>query len=234
MSKRKIDLSVIIPCHNSAPFIATSLNSIISNLTQQDELILVENGSSDSTWSTLNGLFTKPNNTNIVLMQSSKGLGAALRLGISRAKGNNIVFMVDDLPFGLQELNLARSSNLSEKYLILSKYQGNIKISLKRKLLGNLFVFLREILFKTQVGDSQATFLGDSRTVKLISKHSKENGFLITLEHIIVARKLNIEIVEIPCDKFVPPVRRSTVKAYDVFAMFFGLFQLRKRINQLI
>ncbi len=85
------------------------------------------------------------------------------------AKGKNIVFMADDLPFGLQELNLARELDLSDSYFVLSKYHGNLKGLGLRGIQGLLFVVLREIILRLKVKDSQATFLGDASVIKQLA-----------------------------------------------------------------
>jgi hypothetical protein len=142
------------------------------------------------------------------------------------AKGKNIVFMVDDLPFGLQELNLARELDLSDSCFVLSKYHGNLKGLGLRGIQGLLFVVLREIILRLKVKDSQATFLGDASVIKQLASASQQGGFLVTLEFIALARKTGVKIVDIPC-KSITKHRPSTLNLGDAFRMFFGLIQVR-------
>ena len=45
-----MSLSIIIPVHNTEQYLAECLNSVLSEINIDDEIILVENGSSDHSW----------------------------------------------------------------------------------------------------------------------------------------------------------------------------------------
>jgi dolichyl-phosphate beta-glucosyltransferase len=225
-------LSIIVPCHNSENFIEDTIGYLHSQLNPNEELILVENGSNDNTSLVLKTLFGGKSK-NVTVIESSKGLGIALKLGIEHAQGETIVFMEDDLPFGLQELNLARKMNTNGKYIILSKYHGNIHGLGFRKIQGLVFKFLREAVLRLRVKDSQATFFGDARLVKQLGRISQQKGFLVTLELIALARKLEVDILEIPCDSLAKPIRPTTVRLRDVFQMVIGLFQVKQLLKEL-
>jgi glycosyltransferase involved in cell wall biosynthesis len=203
-----------------------------SQLKQDEELILVENGSTDNTLFALKRLFGTVNSENVTITQSSKGLGSALKQGIKEASGKTIVFMEDDLPFGLQELNLARRIDATGKYFILSKYHGNIRGLGLRKIQGLVFIFLRESILGLKVRDSQATFFGDSTVVKELARNSQQKGFLITLEFIALARKMDVTITEIPCESLANPIRRTTLRLRDVLQMLFGLFEVKQDLRK--
>ena len=224
-------LSVVVPCHNSEAFIGKTIGYLHAQLKYDEELILVENGSTDNTLSALKKFFEKVYSENVTIIQSPKGLGSALKQGIKIASGKVIVFMEDDLPFGLQELNLARKIEATGEYFILSKYHGNIHGLGLRKIQGLVFIFLRESILGLKVKDSQATFFGDAEVVKTLARSSQQNGFLITLELIALARKMNVKITEIPCESLADPVRPTTLRLRDILQMFLGLFQVRRYLR---
>jgi hypothetical protein len=209
-----------------------TIGYLYSQLKQDEELILVENGSTDNTLAALKRLFGTVNSENVTIIQSPKGLGSALKQGIKRASGKIIVFMEDDLPFGLQELNLARKIDVTGKYFILSKYHGNIHGLGLRKIQGLVFIFLRESILGLKVRDSQATFFGDAAVVKDLAKGSQQKGFLITLEFIALARKMNVKITEIPCESLANPIRPTTLRLRDKLQMFIGLFEVRQYVKK--
>ena len=225
-------LSVVIPCHNSEEFMEKTIGYLYSQLKQDEELILVENGSTDNTLVALKRLFGKVNSEKVTIIQSPQGLGLALKQGIKRASGKIIVFMEDDLPFGLQELNLARKIDVSGKYFILSKYHGNIRGLGLRKIQGLVFIFLRESILGLKVRDSQATFFGDAAVVKDLARSSQQKGFLITLEFIALARKMGVKITEIPCESLAIPIRPTTLRLRDILQMFFGLFEVKQYLRK--
>ena len=232
MTSQEFGISVVIPCHNSEKFIEQTIGYLCGELREDEELILIENGSNDNTFEALSNSYGRGRYPNISVTQTQKGLGLALRCGILRAKGNKIVFMEDDLPFGLQELRLARKLDLKDKYIILSKYHGNIKGIGLRKIQGLIFIFLRELILDLKVKDSQATFLGDAEIIKRLSGAAQQSGFLITLELIALARKTEVKIVEVACDSLAKPIRPSTLGLTDVLKMFIGLFQVKLSLRE--
>jgi glycosyltransferase involved in cell wall biosynthesis len=228
VNMRSFLLTVVVPCHNSQEFMEKTIGYLYSALNNDEELILVENGSTDNTLTVLKSLFGTAIPDNVLVTQSPKGLGLALKHGIELARGEKIVFMGDDLPFGLQELNLARKIDVTGKYFILSKYHGNVHGLGFRKIQGLVFIFLRESILRLKVRDSQATFFGDAGVIKGFARNSEQKGFLVTLEFIALARKLAVEINEIPCDSLSEPIRATTLKLRDMFQMFIGLFEVKR------
>lgn len=228
MNRRDFLLTVVVPCHNSQEFMQKTVGYLYSALNNDEELILVENGSTDNTLFALKSLFGTTIPENVVVTQSPKGLGLALKHGIEMASGKKIVFMEDDLPFGLQELNLARNVDVTGKYFILSKYHGSVRNLGLRKIQGLVFIFLRESILGLKVRDSQATFFGDAAVIKDIGRCSVQKGFLVTLEFIGLARKMGIEITEIPCESLAKSIRPTTLKFRDVLQMFIGLFEVKR------
>jgi glycosyltransferase involved in cell wall biosynthesis len=228
VKRRDFLLTVVVPCHNSQEFMQKTVGYLYSALNNDEELILVENGSTDNTLFALKSLFGITIPENVVVTQSPKGLGLALKHGIETASGKKIVFMEDDLPFGLQELNMARNVDVTGKYFILSKYHGSVRNLGLRKIQGLVFIFLRESILGLKVRDSQATFFGDAAVIKDIGRRSVQKGFLVTLEFIGLARKMGIEITEIPCESLAKSIRPTTLKFRDVLQMFIGLFEVKR------
>jgi glycosyltransferase involved in cell wall biosynthesis len=233
VSKQHFQLTVVVPCHNTEKFMQKTIGVLYSQLNNDEELVLVENGSTDNTLIALKSLFGTSNPGNVIVAQSPKGLGLALKKGIELASGKKIVFMEDDLPFGLQELKLARKIDVHGRYFILSKYHGNLHGLGLRRIQGLVFIFIRETILGLNVRDSQATFFGDAKIVKDLAKNSKQKGFLVTLEFIALARKMAVELTEIPCDSLAKPIRATTLKLRDVFQMFVGLFEVKRHLRMI-
>lgn len=90
--KRKFSVSIIIPARNEEGNIAKIIPSI-PKFGKHQEIIFVEGHSKDNTWEKIKIEAKKRKNVTS-LKQSGKGKADAVRLGISRAKGN-IVMIYD-------------------------------------------------------------------------------------------------------------------------------------------
>ena len=233
MGKHEL-ISVIVPCHNSQ----TSITATIERLNEIDsicEIIAIENGSSDKTWLTLNDL-CKKFHEKLVVIESAKGLGNALKSGVEVAKGDVVIFIADDMPFGTAEISYVRNNVLDDSTLyISSKYYKweTFNRGLVRLGMSLCFIIMRELILKTKVRDSQGGFFGRTKLIKDLLQKSSEQGFLVSTELVHISRKLGLSVVEVPVDKIEEPKRQSTVRFGDIVAMFTGLFKLKNRYRSL-
>jgi len=87
------DISVIIPCYNSAQTIGRTLESILSQTLKPKEIIVVDDASLDNIKATL-----IPYKKDITLVEHKKNMGAAAarNTGIKQSKGNFLAFLDAD------------------------------------------------------------------------------------------------------------------------------------------
>lgn len=89
-----IDLSVIIPAYNAAPYIRQALDSVLDQLRPNIEIITVDDGSTDATPEILAGYGDRIR----TIRQHNQGLSAARNRGIAMASGAWLAFLdADDL-----------------------------------------------------------------------------------------------------------------------------------------
>lgn len=93
VKERKI--SVIIPAYNSEETIARALDSVISQNYSNLEIIVIDDGSTDSTYD-ISVRYSKLDNRIKVITQSNSGLGATRNRGISFAQGEIIALLDSD------------------------------------------------------------------------------------------------------------------------------------------
>jgi len=224
-----IKISVIVPCHDSVDNIANTFAQFESRkYIYETEIIFVENGSKDSTLKLLK-LF-KSNKFEVIILESEKGLGNALRAGISKSTGDVISFIPDDISFHFQELDEIEKGFNSESLYFLSKYiyPWRYSRSATRMAMGLSFMIIRKIVLRINTRDTQGTFFGSSMVVKKLFAISAEKEFLITTEIATLANRLGIEVIEIPVKVLEGNREKSTVKFRDIIKMTTGLFRLRK------
>lgn len=77
-------VSVVIPVYNSETYLEECLNSVISQTYQNIEIIVIDDGSTDSSPDILKKYSDRVN----VFSQKNNGLASALNLGISKMKGS--------------------------------------------------------------------------------------------------------------------------------------------------
>lgn len=143
-------LSVVIPCYNSALTIVESLNSIFIQKYKINEIILVDDGSSDNTVSTIEEYIKESSFSNFKLIkQKNSGPSAARNNGIKNSTSEWIAFLDSDdkwLPDKLEkQLHFLK---LNPKIVLISGGHGNFffdkkvdsqKINLKKLCFKNFF-----------------------------------------------------------------------------------------------
>lgn len=89
-------ISVIMPCYNSAPYLAEAVGSVMSQTHAQTELIVVDDGSRDESVSIVRQLMQEYPDRIRLLEQSNSGSYFARNLGLSCARGKFIAFLDAD------------------------------------------------------------------------------------------------------------------------------------------
>ena len=114
--KKTIKLSVIIPAYNSGVHLTECLDSVLSQLPGNCELIVIDDGSEDSTSKILAEY--KKNNENLLSARiDHKGTSAARNKGLSLARGEYVAFLDSD--DCMKDMFLEKSLPLLEKQALL-------------------------------------------------------------------------------------------------------------------
>jgi glycosyltransferase involved in cell wall biosynthesis len=94
-----VAVSVVIPCHNSAPFLAETMASVAVQSFRDFEVVLVDDGSTDDTRSLIGTLIGEhPTLPMRLVAQARGGVAAARNAGIAAALGRYILPLdADDL-----------------------------------------------------------------------------------------------------------------------------------------
>ncbi|NPA52515.1 MAG: glycosyltransferase [Aquificae bacterium] len=87
-------VSVITVTYNSERTLENFLNSVLPSLSEEDELVIVDNSSTDGTVKLLKGLNHK--NLKIILNPQNLGYPKAINIGIKASKNPNIIFLNPD------------------------------------------------------------------------------------------------------------------------------------------
>ena len=112
-------ISVIVPVYNVEKYIRRCIESILIQEYRNFELILVDDGSTDSSGDICEE-YAKDNNRITVIHQENKGLSGARNTGISNAKGEWVVFIDSD--------DYISEDYLEYLYSLIKKYNAEISI----------------------------------------------------------------------------------------------------------
>ena len=113
----KLMVSVIIPAYNAERYIDDCINSVIKQTYDNIEIIIVDDGSHDSTPRILDEYAEKYTNVR-VFHKKNEGVSVARNYGIECAKGDYITFVDAD--------DVVSSSFISEAVEVLSHFQADI------------------------------------------------------------------------------------------------------------
>jgi glycosyltransferase involved in cell wall biosynthesis len=109
-------ISVVIPAYNSEPFIADAIESVLAQTVPPDEIIVVDDGSTDRTADVLQRFGSRVH----LLQQANKGPSAARNRGAAAARSAWLAFIdADDtwLPTKLQrQLEIAAAEDVKMVY----------------------------------------------------------------------------------------------------------------------
>lgn len=150
MRKKKVLISVIIPCYNACQFVESSVSSLLSQTYVDWEAVYVNDGSSDDTLSLLNKYETQDSRIK-VYSQINYGVAKARELGIRKAKGDYITFLDVDDTFVTNALQSFVDKIELGADIIVSSFsiiQDNKKIKTKRICFDKLdhISYLKKVL----------------------------------------------------------------------------------------
>lgn len=229
-----VELSYLVPAHNSAGPIEATLNELGEHLAGRGaEIIVIENGSRDNTPELLAQIEKgwPANGVPLRVLTSTKGLGNALRAGVAASRGARVVFSADDLPFGFDDLDEADKLDIATHPVIIGSKahpQSQVSRGLVRWVASTGFRVLRLLTLGMRTGDPQGTFVLDGEWVRAIAPRLTEPGFLLTTEVVYLAERSGIRPTEVPVRLSEShDAHGSRIKLKDVWLMGKGLLVIR-------
>lgn len=95
MPNRKIKVSIIVPVYNVERYLEKCIRSVLNQTLKEIELFLIDDGSSDASWSIIQKL-AKSDKRIVAIQQENAGAAVARNRGLELAKGEYIGFVDSD------------------------------------------------------------------------------------------------------------------------------------------
>ena len=94
-----MNIDVIIPCYNEENTIETTILESIKHLSSKDNLIIVDDGSTDKSNFIIRKLENKFSNINLIKHEKNFGKGAAIQTALKRVQNEIVIIQDSDLEY---------------------------------------------------------------------------------------------------------------------------------------
>jgi len=160
-----LKLSFIIPAYNEEESLEQLYNEILQNRgDHQYEVIFIEDGSTDNTYSVMQQLAQKDSNVKVIRFRKNFGKAAALQTGFNYATGDVIFTMDADLQDNPAEIN-SFLAKLDEGYDLVTGWKKKRHDPLNKKIPSKLFNFITSLSFGLKLHDYNCGFKAYRREV---------------------------------------------------------------------
>ena len=228
-----LSISVVLPAHNEAENIRTTVENCISYLEQNVsdyEVVVVNDGSSDDTQKIVEEL--KSTNYKIVLVNHAQnmGYGSALRSGFDKASCEYIFFMDSDGQFDINDLD--RLLPLVSAKDVVIGYREDRADSFIRSLNAWLYGLYIYLTFGLEVRDMDCAFKVFPKKAYQDIRPIKSGGALYSVEFLIKLKRDGLTLKEVPVRHF--PRRFGTQSGANIkviLRMFKESWKLRNELR---
>ena len=135
-------LSIIVPLFNeeeSLQELSNWIDKVANNNKISYELIFIDDGSTDKSWSIINTIRQNNNNVKGISFRRNYGKSAALNVGFAEASGDVVITMDADLQDSPDEIPELLSMILNDGYDLVSGWKKNRKDPLSKTIPTKLY-----------------------------------------------------------------------------------------------
>jgi glycosyltransferase involved in cell wall biosynthesis len=230
-------ISIFFPAFNDANSIGkivTDAFEILPGLTDDFEVIVINDGSTDETAEVLRELGIKHQKLSIIQHESNKGYGGALRSGFGAATKDLVFYTDGDAQYDVRELPKLLAL-LDKKTDVVNGYKLERGDKINRKILGGFYNRLARFLFSLPIRDVDCDFRLIRREVLCKIELSSISGS-ICVELVYKLKKVGALFQEIGVNHYVRPFGQSqfftfsrvTKTLIDFFFLWLNFIILRR------
>ena len=226
------ELSVVIPAHNESGFLDQTLKLLVSAFRDRElafELVVVENGSTDSTLADAR-TFAAEDDAVVVLTRPVADYGEAMRVGLLAAHGDVVVvFDVDYFDPVFVDVVLPRLAAPDGPAIIVGSKRApgtNDMRPWPRRVITAGFSTVLRLGFGLTVSDTHGMKGMQRLTVEPIARRCRNGTDLFDTELVLRADRAGLEVAEVPVTVEERRPARTPI-ASRITRTVFGLVRLR-------
>ena len=196
-------LSIVLPCFDEADRLPGTLAAYLAHFPPsraEVELIVVDDGSTDGTSTIADQIAAADPRVRVVRTPHNHGKGYAVRVGVQAAQGELVVFTDADGSYGPDQLERVVAA-LDRAPVAIGARLGDQPgaTSPLRRLASPVFNRVMRLLLGLPFSDTQCGLKGFRRgAAEAVFQRARVDGFAFDAEALLVARRLGIEVVEVP------------------------------------
>lgn len=231
--RKKPELSVVVPVFNEQERVESGLKKILGYLNKQKfswELIIVDDGSIDSTSDLTRRMLQNTSNAKLLLGQHL-GKGGAIKKGVLSSNGKWVLFLDIDLATPMEELNKFMQYRTKHDVIIGSRKMKGARVMVHqpkfREFGGKVFTALTNALVTKGISDITCGFkMFESDLAKRLFKKSRLTDWSFDAEILYLAQRQGKHVKELPVSwRDDPDTKVSLIK--DTLASLLGLAKIR-------
>ena len=196
-------LSIVLPCLDEAERLPGTLAAYLAHFPPdraEVELIVVDDGSTDGTTAIADQVAAADPRVRVVRRTRNRGKGYAVRTGIQAAQGEVVVFTDADGSYGPEQLERVVAALDRAPVAIGARLGSQAGAGPPlRRLASRVFNRVMRLLLGLPFHDTQCGLKGFRRgAAEAMFRRARVDGFAFDAEALWIARRLGIEVVEVP------------------------------------
>lgn len=199
LSYKNISLSLIIPVFNEEQSVQAAIESNLYALNQQltqFEIIVVNDGSDDSSQEIINQFIKDRSNISSIQKEKNEGIGSAIRTGIYNAKYDYVFPVPVDCPLDNETLSLFLSQ-LGNADVIAGYRPKRVGYSVRMRMNSYLFHAIISFLFNVKLKDYNWIHLYKRKIFIKDGIEITSNGIVMLAEVLIKSLRKGLSVKEI-------------------------------------